>query len=144
MKRMIKYVVVILFMMAILCGCEEKMKKTDKTAVKAAIDKLDVYDDKFMTENDTFVGGVMKNNWNIKFRDYGKDKTLCNTDFKMELLSIDPTTKTEAANYVVTETETEKEYKICTRIDNTYLYLCGPLSQKDEIRKFAADLGYVK
>lgn len=33
MKRMIKYVVVILFMMAILCGCEEKMKKTDKTAV---------------------------------------------------------------------------------------------------------------
>lgn len=144
MKRMMKYVVTILFVMVVLCGCGDNLKKTDKATVKAAIEKLNAYDDKFMTENDTMVGGLMKNNWSIKFRDYGKDKTLCKTDFKMELLSIDPTTTTEKANYVITETETEKEYKICTRIDNTYLYLCGPLSQKEDLQKFAKDLGYLK
>lgn len=144
MKRMMKYVVTILFVMLVLCGCESNLKKTDKATVKAAIDQLNAYDDKFMTENDTMVGGVMKNGWKIKFRDYEKQKSLCKTDFEMELLSIEPTTETKAANYVITETETEKEYKVCTRIDSTYLYLCGPLSQKEDLQKFAKDLGYLK
>ena len=142
-KRVLLRVAAVLCIMIMLCGCASKLKKTDKATVRAKIDALNAYDDKFMTEDNDFIGGVMKNNWKIKFRDYGS-KSSCEIDFKMELLSIEPDVKTEEANYVITEKETDKEYKICTRIDGTYLYLCGPISQKEDLQKFAKDLGYLK
>ena len=143
MKKVSGYVVTIFFIMIMLCGCAKNLKKTDKATVRAKIDELNAYDDKFMTEDNDFIGGVMKNNWKIKFRDYGS-KSSCEIDFNTELLSIEPDVKTEEANYVITEKETDKEYKVCTRIDGSYLYLCGPLSQKGELQKFARDLGYLK
>ena len=143
MKRMIQRVAFVICIMIMLCGCASKLKKTDKATVRAKIDELNAYDDKFMSEKDDFIGGVMKNNWKIKFRDYGS-KSSCEVDFKMELLSIEPDVKIEEANYVITEKETDKEYKICTRIDGSYLYLCGPISQKEDLQKFAKDLGYLK
>lgn len=150
MKRALKISVTILTIMILLCGCGNNLKKTDADTVIAKLKQMGVYkeEDAELKSAGSAVrfGALLTNRWTINFEDYVTDKTACDTEYDLAIMTWDNTEERKEANYVIAEHELEAfdRYTILTRVDNSLLMVSGPKSDKDAMTEFMTDLGYYR
>ena len=150
MKRVLKYSVTILTIMILLCGCGNKMKKTDVDSVIAKLTQMGVYNEadaeaKSVGSAARF-GAYLTNQWTVNFMDFVTDEVACDTEYSLAIMTWDNMVETKEANYVIAEHELEAfdRYSILVRVDNSLLMVSGPKSDKDAMTEFMIDMGYYR
>ena len=150
MKRLLKYSITVLSIMILLCGCGKNMKKTDVDSVIAKLKQMGVYKEEDAQTKSAGsavrFGAYLTNRWTVNFDDYVTDKSACDTEYSLAIMTWDNMEETREANYVIAEHELEAfdRYSILVRVDNTLLMVSGPKSDKDAMTEFMTDLGYYR
>ncbi|WP_139182210.1 MULTISPECIES: hypothetical protein [unclassified Ruminococcus] len=147
-KRIIS-IVLALVIGAVMCGCsEETLRARSVDEIKDYLVQNDYYNEKTFAVNSTqdfsSFGGVMNNDWTIFFFDYGEDQEAADKMIELMLSGITLTNEEHKANYVIYEYDSDPNYTLFVRINNTFLQVYGPKESKKQIRELAENLGYYK
>ena len=139
-------VILLVFIMAFLCGCSGRLKARNLNEIKTGISKAG-YKQDTMSEYQgdlSTMGCLINNRWTFIFFDYGKDKEGLDSFVSMMDLVTDTAVTAYGSNYTIYEGMNDTNYWIYVRVDNTWLEVFGPKQEKEQIKTFVKDLGYYK
>ena len=152
MKKYLKYLVLVLAMVSVLCSCGgDKLKSLSVPDVVDGFKELGIYDSdnaniSAMVQGGQQINGITTNNWTYSFRDFEADGEACEKMFSgyLELVIDEIGSDTEGSNYRIVEGTGDGDYVLISRVDNTILLFWALSSEKEDIKAFAKDLGYLK
>ena len=139
-------VVFCVLVLTLLCSCSGTLKAQKMDNIKAEITKVGYRQDTFGEHRGDIstIGGLLDNGWTLFFYDYGKNKADFDNYLALLDLGGDTAVKDKGSNYVIYEGSNNINYWIYARVDNTWLEVCGPKGDKEDIKKFVTGLGYYK
>ena len=147
MKKQIQVLGIFLFMLIMLCGCSKMTSQTTE-GVKDYLVQNGFYDEEYYQSAEldgvTTCFDLLTNKWTLFFYDYANRKEDFEDIYEPMLAEFTVTTEVKKANYTVSEVNTDTNYSLIVRVDNTMLYITGPKEDMYEIRDLAAGLGYYK
>lgn len=150
MKKTLKYLVLVVSILSVLCACGvDKLKPTTTTAVVDKLKEMGIYDSSEASEKTALSGakqvnGITTNYWSYAFFDFVDDAEACDKCITLLNMSVDVDSEIEGSNYKIVEGKSDGGYMFTCRIDNTVLNVWAPESSKDDVISFAKDLGYYK
>ena len=152
MKKILKYLVLFVAMLSVLCACGgEKLTATTSWAVTDKLKELGIYVEEEVYNNTMpsgaqRVGGITTNAWAYSFCDFKDDDEGCDKMFDgyMDMIVDEVDSETNGSNYTIVEGKADGDYILISRVDNTILQVWASDSYKEDIRTFAKDLGYYK
>ena len=125
------------------------MEAQDVSGIKSMLTQMGYWNDDFKGASGAGIsdcGGIINHSWTFLFYDYGDNKE--SLDRMMPIFipdDFDTYKITDKANYIIYEKVNEYDnYCLYVRVDNTLLYVIGPVEDKADIQTLASELGYYK